>query len=545
MRCFFVLVFILLLSPNSAFSNELNLEQRCTENTFENDGFTINTVAWSNSRNGDYYFCKIQGELEKRTSKIDGQVYSIGFEMRLPNHWNDRFLFQGNGGNDGRIVPATGGSANHAESALDRGFAVVSTNAGHQSKSLLGGAAFGLDPIARLNYGYQANEKLTPVAKAIIQTYYNKLPEFSYFQGCSNGGRHAMVAASRLSNEFDGFLAGNPGFNLPKAAIQHAWDIQWLSKLNEDISKSISSEKMQLLATAITNACDSLDGIRDGMVQATEACQGNFDLRSLQCSANNNHDASCIDSQSLDVIEKLFSGPTNNGGELLYSDWVFDYGVSASDWRRWKIHSPIADLPMIATLGAGSLATIFTTPPTEFEPTPNNFISFLREFDFEKDAKKISAVNSVYTESPMDFMTPPDVNRYSNLKESGGKLLVYHGASDGVFSVKDTINWYKALAASHSNKQIDFAKLYVVPGMNHCAGGPATDQFDMLTTLMQWAEEGEEPLAVNAQVNPRNTELPANWSKQRSRPLCPYPEVAVYNSGDKESSSSFACQLFQ
>lgn len=529
---------MLLLSISSMFSNAQS-KDKCQLDFFKTVHPKATVLSVDRLDKPDH--CRLQAKINERISKIDNKNYAIGFEMRFPANWNQRFLFQGNGGNDGRLVPALGSSANHSESALSKGFAVISTDAGHRSQSLLGGASFGLDPKARLNYGYQANQTLTPIAKTLLQQFYPQSLQHSYFMGCSNGGRQAMVAASRLASEFDGFIAGNPGFNLPKAAVQHAWDVQVLSSLNADISRSISQNELDLLSNAVLTACDALDGLEDGMVQATSLCQNHFDLQILSCT--NKASGACLSEKKLEAFTKLFSGPVNSKGEKLYSNWPFDTGVKGADWQRWKIKSPIANLPMIATLGAGSLADIFQTPPEKINATPPAFLEYLRQFDFDDDANKIYASNDIYTESSMEFMTPPDASVLNELKNSGSKLLVYHGASDGVFSVNDTINWYQSLSKNHQQQADQFARLYVVPGMNHCSGGPATDQFDVLSVMQEWVENKIPPQSIVARVNSKNAELPENWSEKRSRPLCPYPSVAVYNGvGDIEKASSFSCQ---
>ena len=161
--------------------------------------------------------CQVSALTESRTSAVDGQNYAIRFEMRLPKTWNGRFFHQGNGGLDGSVLTATGASGGGPLThALAQGFAVLSSDAGHTSAQ---NPAFGIDPQARLNYGYQAAAKLTPIARAIILAAYDRQADRAYFGGCSNGGRHAMVAASRMPESYDGYLVGAPGFNLPKAAV--------------------------------------------------------------------------------------------------------------------------------------------------------------------------------------------------------------------------------------------------------------------------------------------------------------------------------------
>ena len=162
--------------------------------------------------------CQVTGKMFERVSPVDGKNYAIGFEMRLPNDWNGRFFYQANGGIDGSVVTATGAvnGGGGLDNALNMGFAVISSDAGHEAA---GGPTFGIDPQARLDFGYQAAAKLTPMAKSAIQTAYGKAPDRSYFGGCSNGGRHTLVAATRMPDQYDGYLVGAPGFNLPKAAI--------------------------------------------------------------------------------------------------------------------------------------------------------------------------------------------------------------------------------------------------------------------------------------------------------------------------------------
>jgi feruloyl esterase len=172
-------------------------------------------------------------------------------------------------------------------------------------------------------------------------------------------------------------------------------------------------------------------------------------------------------------------------------------------------------------------------------------VDFLTNFDFDTDAPNIFATDETFTESAMEFMTPPDADDpiLSDLQAAGGKLLVYHGASDGVFSVVDTIDWYEQLTANNGGDTSGFARLFVIPGMNHCSGGPATDQFDALTALINWVESGQAPEQIVATADPTNAELPESWSRSRSRPLCPWPQIARLKEGaeDLETADSFEC----
>ena len=173
--------------------------------------------------------CLVQGKMNERVSPVDGQTYAIGFEMRLPVNWSGRFLYQANGGIDGNIAPALGSiTGGQLQNGLQMGFAVLSSDAGHSMEQ---NPLFGLDPQARLDYGYQAVGTLTPMAKSLIKEAYGRGPDRSYIAGTSNGGRHTMVAAARYADQYDGFLAVAPGFNLPKAAVAQLWGAQQWAKV--------------------------------------------------------------------------------------------------------------------------------------------------------------------------------------------------------------------------------------------------------------------------------------------------------------------------
>jgi feruloyl esterase len=495
--------------------------------------------------------CVLRGAVNERTG-TDGRPYAIGFEMRLPDVWNGRYFDQVNGGNDGAVVPAYGnlGGA-QPDNALARGYATLSSDSGHDGQAnrdagLVGGNLFGFDEQARLDYGYAANVTLTPLAKTIIERYYGRRPEFSYMVGCSNGGRHAMVGATRLAREFDGFLAGDPGFNLPQVGLQHAWDIQSFALADAEPRNALTRDDMRLVADSVRAQCDALDGAADGIVGALAACQKTFDVERLACSAGKSDQ--CLAPQKIAALKRSFAGPTDKRGRRLYASWPFDAGLGGNDWRGWKLESPIPGFdgsPLIATLGAGSLAQIFTTPPTRVAGTPQALLDYLRAFDFDRDAPKIEATTPAYPVSAMDFMAPTDWRnpRLAELKAAGGKIIVYHGASDGAFSVQATIDWYEKVRANNGGDASGFARFYPVPGMNHCAGGPATDRFDLFGALVDWVEHKRAPGVITAEVRANNAELPADWSKTRSRPLCEWPKVARYRgTGDLESAASFVCE---
>ena len=499
--------------------------------------------------------CIITGIANQRTG-ADGKAYAIQFEMRLPAEWNGRFLHQVNGGNDGVVVPALGSRPDGFASGgtpLSRGFAVLSSDSGHSGSDpankplgLTAGAAFGLDPQARRDYGYAADMTLSPVAKKVIALHYGRQPERSYMAGCSNGGRHAMVAASRMPENYDGFLVGNPGFDLPRAAVQHAWDVQAFLKADPDLRKSITKEDAQLVAARITEACDALDGAKDGLTSNLAACQKAFDLKSLVCAPGQN--SACLAEAKVDALKTSLAGPKNSKGEALYSDWPLDGGIGTGNWRAWKVESsvpPWNNYPIIATMGAASLNYIFSTPPVAVEGNSDKLIDALKAYDFDKDAPKIFAKDGTFTESAMDFMAPPDVDdpKLAGMQSAGRKMLIFHGQADPVFSVNNTIRWYERLNKNAQGRADGFARLFTIPGGAHCGGGVTLDKFDALTALTDWVERGKAPDRITAAIDPANKEIPATWNANRSRPLCPYPSYAAYSgSGDIEDAANFVCK---
>ena len=500
--------------------------------------------------------CIVTG-LANQRSGADGKSYAIRFELRLPAEWSGRFLHQVNGGNDGVVVPALGDKADGMVSGgtvpLARGFAVLSSDSGHsgsdpanKSLGLTAGAAFGLDPQARRDYGYAADMTLSPVARKIIAAHYGKKPDYSYMAGCSNGGRHTMVAAERMPDDYDGFLVGNPGFDLPRAAIQHAWDVQAFVKADPDIRKSITKDDARLISSRIIEACDALDGVKDDLTSNLAACQKAFDFKSLTCAPGVTEN--CLSEAKVTALKASFAGPKNSKGEALYSDWPVDGGVGTGNWRAWKVESPVVpwnNYPIIATMGAASLNYIFSTPPVAVEGSSDKLVDALLKYDFDKDAPKIYARDETFKESAMDFMAPPEVDdpKLAALRKAGHKMLIYHGQADPVFSVNDTIRWYEKLDSNVKGEAASSVRLFTLPGGTHCGGGITLEKFDALTALTDWVEKAKAPDRIIASVNPANKEVPASWSPGRTRPLCPYPSYAAYSgSGSIEDAASFVCK---
>ncbi|HXF46151.1 MAG TPA: tannase/feruloyl esterase family alpha/beta hydrolase [Burkholderiaceae bacterium] len=512
--------------------------------------------------------CRLTGKMNERASPIDGKTYAIGFEMRLPMAWNGRFYYQANGGLDGNVVTATGNTSGGGPltSALLQGFAVISSDAGHNAAQ---NPTFGLDPQARLDYGYQAVGKLTPMAKHVLRVAYGQGPKYSYIGGCSNGGRHAMVAASRYPEQFDGYLVGAPGFNLPRAAVANIYGAQQYAKVATpgatipsgpfaglpDLSTAFTATERQLVANKILERCDALDGLADGIVHDVKGCQRVFDLTRDVPTCEGPRNGTCLSAEQKLAIGNIFAGARDSRGRPIYASFPFDTGVAAAGFSFWEFTAPLA-------LDSGAVGFVFGTPPAN--PLTFNPGAFALGADIDALAASIYATDSTYTEAGMSFMTMAD-ERLRGMRRNGGRMIVYHGVSDPIFSANDTIDWFRRLnQRAHRGKHGDhdhdrddhrfggaahgFARLYLVPGMSHCSGGAATDQFDLLTPLVQWVERGVAPQSVVAQARGAgnaggvNPEVPAGWAPNRTRPLCPYPRAATYVGGDVERAESFVCR---
>jgi feruloyl esterase len=537
---FVALLMVAILSPRPATAASCDLD-------FFNSLGLPNTVFTSATpQAAPIAHCEIIGKINPRTG-VDGKPYAIGFHLRLPDSWNERFYFQGGGGTDGNLGDALGNSS------LSNGYAVVSTDAGHDNTinsdpNAGGTAAFGVDPQARIDYGYNAVDQVTQTAKTLIHDYYGRSIEYSYFVGCSNGGRQGMVASQRFPRYFDGIVSGAPGFDLPRAAVAEAWNEQVLAPLATSLSTNgqpylvdtFSDGDLILAANAILAACDDLDGLVDGIVDNHAACTSRKvypHLNAIQCVGAKTPD--CLSAGQIEALKLIYAGPENSRGKPLYTDWQWDPGISGfTSLRLWSLGFPVGapvNTALNLTLGGGSLPHVFVTPP---DVTPlTGLEAYIFNFNFDTDAPKIFKTSGIYTESSMEFMTARSTN-LSRFKKHGGKMILYHGNSDGVFSPHDTISWYNAMDRRMPGKAQKFARLFLVPGMGHCGGGPGTTSFDAFTPLVNWVEHGIAPDGIVATA-PLGTPWPG-----RTRPLCPYPKQARYiGSGDINDAANFRCEI--
>ena len=458
--------------------------------------------------------CLVRGVLNPRKGK-DGRPYGIGFELRMPDKWNGRFLFQGGGGLDGFIMPAVGITAAGDRPALARGYAVISSDGGHEGMD----ASFAQDETAKRDYAYAALGPVADIGKKIVAKYYGRKPAHSYFVGCSNGGREGMMVAERFPDAFDGIVAGDPGFNLSAAALNEMWSLKHLEAIapkdaagHPILSEALTNDDLALVSRAVLADCDKLDGLADGLINNTAACH--FDLKVLACKAGQS--APCLAPDKLAAIEAIFAGPHDSHGHTLYASFPYDSGIAAPGWRIWRLGmSPTAAPNGIdATMGLAAVRQYFLTPPQP-DVTPQTF-----DFDHAAAAMHDTASINDVTGTLSDYAA------------HGGKLIIYQGMSDPVFSANAIIAWYRALQAKDAKTQ-QWARLFLVPGMNHCEGGPACDKFDALSAIEAWTEQSKAPDRIVA----HGMSFPGV-----ERPLCPYPAYAGYAGGNAADAKSFVCR---
>ncbi|PBN44025.1 tannase/feruloyl esterase family alpha/beta hydrolase [Sphingobium sp. D43FB] len=497
--------------------------------------------------------CDVQAIMAERQG-VDGQSYAIKFHLRLPMEWNGRFLFQGGGGTNGDIGNALGALAGVGlvTPALAQGYAVVSQDSGHDnavnSDPAMGGAvAFGFDPQARRNYAYASLGAVTDAAKAAIATFYGSAPRYSYFAGCSKGGQEGLAVAHRYPDAFDGIVAAAPGMSLPRAALAQAWDVQTFGRLVPpgpdgvrpfgQLANAFSTSELGIVRQAILKACDAKDGVADGLVAHYGQC-GNEDvlpvLRSFACTGQRN--GQCLSNLQIDALVRSMAGPRKSDGLPLYVRFPWDGGVGEPGWAVWKVGLAKEGVPALSiVVGGSALSAIFQTPPKLVAADPQGMMQWQMGYDFDRDADAIYRVAAPFPTSGWDMMSArsPDIDGF---RAAGGKLIVPHGAADPVFSLEDTLQWYREVDARYAGKGADTVRVFPVPGMNHCEGGPSTDRYDAFAAMVDWVERGRAPEQLNAVA------AAASPWPGRTRPICRYPAYARYKGqGDVEKKESFEC----
>jgi feruloyl esterase len=498
--------------------------------------------------------CDISGVIRERTGAY-GQHYAVRFRLRLPANWNGRFLFQGGGGTNGivgnalgPVMPNVPGQPN----ALERGFAVVSTDTGHDNvlnfdQKRGGIMAFGHDYPARLELAERSLDSVATVAKHVIAAYFGRAPARSYVVGCSNGGFEGMVFAQRFPDQFDGIVSGAPAFAVPKAALAAAWQTQIFARLAEreqrltpaglpNLASALSPADLGVVAGAIMKACDGRDGVEDGLIQDFAACTTDRvrpAFATIICA--NGRTTGCVTPDQIAALTRAFEGPVDGAGKPIYAEFPWDGVVATPTWRMWKLNDGDHPAYNVALMTAG-LAGAFMTPPHALDASPDAALRYSLAFDFSRDADGIYATTADFSRSSWDMMAAQSLD-LSRFRARGGKMIVFHGSGDPVFSLNDTARWWRGLDKAEGGHAAAYVRFFAVPGMGHCGSGNATDEFDPLTTLVDWVEQGRAPDRIVAAAG-KETPWPG-----RTRPLCLYPRIARYEHGDAERAESFACEL--
>lgn len=488
--------------------------------------------------------CEVTGALDPRTAP-DGQRYAIGFRMRLPAAWNGRFLFSGGGGSNGSVNAATGAVGLGNAPALLSGYAVIAQDSGHDnalnSDPARGGVlVFGHDPVARRNYGHASLPRTAAMAHRLLRQFYRRDAAHSYFYGCSKGGQEGMMLAQRYPRLFDGIVAAAPGFSLPKAAVAQAWSVQQLARLTggrsaAELSRGFSPADFALARETVLATCDRDDGAADGLLGAVGLCTSArlrpaFAARTCR----EGQTAECLPAAKVDALFAIMGGPRNRAGQQLYAEFPWDAGVGLDGWSAWVSGSPGQPSRNI-TLGLGSLAAVFTSPPTALPTDTEALLRWGLVFDFDNDAAKIFARAPGSKTSAWQDIGARSAN-LDAFAAHGGRLIVPHGMADPVFSANDTMAWWDELNVRMRGRAATTARVFPVPGMNHCGGGDATDRFDAFAALVDWVEHGKAPEAI-----PAATGSTSRWSG-RTRPLCAWPSTLRYKgSGNIDDAANFAC----
>lgn len=460
-------------------------------------------------------FCRVVAEA-KPTSDSD-----IKIEVWLPvSGWNGKLQGIGNGGFAGLI------DTMQLANSVKSGYAATATDAGHTGSPIDAAWAIG-HPEKVVDFGHRGIHEMTRVAKALIQAYYAKAPQRSYFAGCSDGGREALMEAQRYPEDYDGILAGAPANNWTPLLATAAYDTQALTL---DPGSFIPPAKIPTIAAAVNAACDEADGVRDGILNDPRQCH--FDPATIQCKAEDSD--KCLTAAQVSVLKKLYEGTLDSQGRLVYPGYLPGAEEGPGGWGLW-ITGPAPAKSLMAFFGNGFFSGFV------YEKADWDYKTFKVDSDLKAAHEKTAqALNA----------TDADLKSF---KARGGKLILYHGWNDPAITALNTINYYDSVIKKMGQKDVDsFVRLYMAPGVQHCGGGPGPDSFGAVgdlkfddpqhsldASLEQWASKGTAPSTVIAS----KFEGQDRAHPKMTRPLCPYPLAAKYKgSGDTNDAANFVCQ---
>ena len=450
--------------------------------------------------------------------RIQGYVTpSVGIEVRLPvEGWNGKFIKRGCGGYCGAIY------ADSCNNHVKDGYACVASDMGHRSTGADAKWAYN-NPYTEIDFGYRATHVSTVAGKAITEEFYGTAPQKSYYMGCSTGGRQGLVEAQRFPWDFDGIVAGAPVINETGAGLQLMWTAN--ANLDDDNEQILSASKVPMIHQAALDKCDADDGLEDGLIDDPRNCD--FDPGELECGLFDRDD--CLTEDQVQTVREIYSGPHNSAGEPTYTGgalpgselfWIGMY-LSADG-------SPPRYLGMIGDMFR--YMGFVPDPGPGWQP---------KDFDFDRDHKRLGMMEGIYSGSN------PDLRKF---RDAGGKVLVYHGWSDYSVVPLNTVDYYETAVKTMDGLDAtqDFFRLFMIPGMSHCSGGPAAYAIDYLSYMEQWVEAGQAPdrllgIHPKEQTDRFGTDFPLDPAiVEFSRPVYPYPAVARYTgSGDVNDAANF------
>jgi feruloyl esterase len=442
----------------------------------------------------------------------------IRFEVALPTSWNRRIYMRGNGGFAGEALdnPARVAQRN---TALANGFAAVQTNTGHDAESEPL-ASFALNNLQKeVDYAFRAVHLTINAAKRIVRNYYDRPQTFSYWDGCSTGGRQALMSAQRFPGDFDGIIAGAPVLNFTGTMTQFAWNMRVLGET------PLSYAKIKLVADTAYGRCDAMDGLADGLIDDPRKCD--FDVvRDVKICPSGTDGTDCLTAAQAKAVKAIHDGPQASGKRIFFgtSLGAEQVGIPAlgpsepiSGWDRW----------LLVQQGR-TTQSLYAESFFRYLAFPRDDPSFeLARLDFDKDPPRMAAISKL-----LDATSPA----LDEFKARGGKIVMYHGWADTALAPEMAIDYRDKVQARFGEATKGFYRLYMVPGMFHCRGGIGPERFDALTPLINWVENGKAPDAIVA------TQV-VQGRVQRSRPLCTYPQVARHSgSGSTDDAQNFTCR---
>ena len=422
----------------------------------------------------------------------------IGFEVNLPAKWNERLYMIGNGGLAGE-QPDDPGRASQRSAALANGFVMASTDTGHNASKEPSGAFALRNPPTAVDYAYRAVHLTAVTAKRIANTYYSKPVAKAYWNSCSNGGRQGLIEAQRFPDDFDGIVANAPWVDQTGFAIGAIWNQRALTET------PVSLDKLKLVAERAMAKCDALDGLADGLIDDPRKCD--FDPA---------RDVPELSPAEAAALKKVYEGPRSQGKPFFPGFMIGS--ENNNGWANAILAARPGAKPADFNLAEAAIRYLVFNPP---KPDWD-----FRTFDFDKDVTIVDKWGKLANAKNPDLST---------FRKHGGKLVMTYGWADQILQPMMGVTYYERAVEKNGPKTTDFFRLFMVPGMAHCGGGVGPDQNDAVSAVIDWVEKGKAPDAIVAKKI-------VSGQVTRSRPLCPYPQVARYKGqGSVDDASNFSC----